>query len=845
MPKASPLQESFNGGEFSPLVYGRLGSDRYKTGLAVCKNYLPTLQGPITRRPGTYYVSAVKDSTKKTRIMRFEFSTTQAYIIEFGNLYCRFYRNNGQILETALNITAVTGANPGVVTSNAHGYSNGDEVYITGVLGMTQLNGRNFKVANVTANTFELNTLDGATVDTSGYTAYASAGTCARVYTVVTTYAEADLFSLNVTQSADTLYIVANGYAPRKLTRSGHTSWTLTTIALIDGPYMAQNTTSTTMTLAGAGPYTMTASAITGINSGTGFAATDVGRNFRLKIGTVWTWVTITAWTSTTVVTVTFQGGAAAVTATATAVWRMGLYGGPNGYPSVVAFHEDRLGLGGCTQFPQRIDLSNTGDYENYGPSDQAGVIVDSNALAFTLNSSDVNVLRWMISHEKGLLVGTVGGEWSVTPSVQIEALSPTNINAKQVTFYGSANVAPIVLGKSVLFASRSAKKLREMSYYFEVDGFQSPDRTLLSEHITGSTGIKQMAYQKEPQPIVWAVRNDGVLASMVYNREEGTLVTGWSRHIVGGVSDAASTAAVVESVAVIPSADGTRDDVWLVVKRYINGATKRTIEYVTRFFDDSVAQKDAFFVDCGLTYDAPVTISGATKANPVVVTANAHGFANGDSVLISDVAGMTQLNGNTYVVANKTANTFELKNAAGTANIDGTAYSTYVSGGSVRKYVTTITGLWHLEGQSVTILGDGAVQPDQTVANGTITLSIRATTVQIGLGYNSDGQMLRVEAGAADGTALGKTRRTHKVALLVYRSLGLKLGMSFTKLTPIIFRKTSDALSRAVPLFSGLKVELPDADYDLDNQLCWRQDLPLPSTILAVSPQLHTQDAA
>lgn len=844
MAKASPIQDNFNGGEFSPLYQGRVSQDRYKTGVALLKNYVPTIQGPITRRPGSYYVAATKDSSKKTRLVRFEFSTTQAYIIEFGDLYCRFYKDNGQILEASKVITGASQASPCVVTSVAHGFSNGDEVFITGIVGMTQLNGRNFKVAGVAANTFQLQYLDGTSVDSTGFTAYASAGTVARVYTVTTTYAEADLFNLNFVQSADTLYIVNSGYAPRTLTRTAHTSWTLAVATFIDGPYMPANTTTTTWTYTGAGPYTLTASATTGINGGTGFAASDVGRLIRSFQGTKWTWLTITGFTSNTVVTATFVGGAAVVTAAAFTTWRLGLWGGPNGYPGVATFHEDRLCLAACPAFPQRIDMSNTGDYLNFQASASDGTLVDSNALGFTLNASDVNVIRWMISHEKGLLAGTVGGEWAITPSVQVEAISPTNINAKQVTFYGSAAVAPVVIGKSVLFLNRSSKKLREMSYYFEVDGFQSPDRTVLAEHITGTTGIKQIAYQKDPHPIVWCVRNDGVLVGMTYTREEGQLIVGWHRHIIGGFSDAAGSDAIVESVAVIPSPDGNREDLWMVVKRYVNGATKRTIEYMTRYFDNSVAQKDSFFVDCGLTYDLPIAITGATKANPVVVTATAHGFANGDAVLISDILGMTQLNGNTYIVANVTANTFELKDQTGATNVNGTAYNTYVSGGFVRKYVTTISGMWHLEGQTVAVLADGAVQPSVTITNGTVTLANRATTVQLGLAYNSDGQLLRLEAGASDGTALGKTRRTHKVAFLFYRSLGLKFGTSFLHLTPLIFRRTSDLLSRAVPLYSGFQVQQPDSDYDTDNQICWRQEQPLPSTILAIAPQLYTQDA-
>jgi hypothetical protein len=833
---------------------GRVDVDRYKTALEVCLNYLPVIQGALVRRPGTYFAAEIKDSTKKSRLQRFEFSITQAYAIEFGNLSIRFYRDNGQIVETALNITGITQANPAVVTSVAHGLSNGQEVFITAVGGMTQLNGRNFKVANVAANTFELQYMDGTNVDSTTFGAYTSGGTASRVYTVTSTYLEADLFALKFTQSADVLYITHKSYRPRKLTRTAHTSWTISAIDFLDGPYLAENTTSTTLTpSATSGSVTITASATTGINGGTGFVSTDVGRLIRIKdAANNWTWLEITAFTSTTVVTATVRGPALATTA-ARSTWRLGVWSDTTGWPSCSCFHEDRLLFAGATSNPQRMDGSNTGDYENFAPTQAAGTITDAHAISFTFNANDVNVARWLSSEEKGLLAGTLGGEWVVKPSTQGEALTPTNISAKQVTFYGSADIQPVQVGKSTVYVQRSKKKVREMTYFFDVDGFRSPDLTQLSDHITGELGIAQVAFQKEPQSIFWCVREDGVLASMTYERDLESLKVGWARHIVGGVSDAASSDAVVESACCIPAPDGTRDELWLIVRRRINGKTVRYVEYMDKLFDAHIEQKDSFFVDSGLTYDAPLVITGITNASPAVVTSNGHGLSNGDRVLISDVKGymesssadaISAINGHSFVVAGVTANTFELTNKnGGTGNFDGTSFTVYVSGGEARKYVSTVSGLWHLEGQSVTVLGDGAVQPSKTVANGAVTLATSATTVQLGLPYNSDGQLLRLEAGSADGTAMGKTRRVHRLGLLLYRTLGLKIGTTFDNLDPIVFRETSDALTRAVPLFSGIKSETLEADYDFENQVCWRQDQPLPGTILALMPQQVTQD--
>lgn len=751
MPKASPIQSNFNSGEFSPLVYGRVDYKKYPSGMKTCLNHVVLVQGPAQGRSGTKFAAEVKDSSKKTRVVRFEFSTTQAYIIEFGDQYLRYYKDNARVTLTAQNVTGITKANPAVVTySGADTYANGDRVVITGVVGMHQVNNREFTVANVNAgaNTFEL-----SGVNSSAYGTYTSGGEIAELYEISTPYLEADLFQLKFNQSADTLYIAHPSYAQRKLTRSAHTSWTLSTITFSDGPYLATNVSATTLTLSGTtGSVTVTASAATFT------VTTDIGRLIRWKDpANNWTWLTITATASTTSVTATISGPDASA-GTATVNWRLGVWSITTGFPGAVSFFEDRLFWGGSTSYPQRLDGSKSGDYENMAPTNAAGTIANDNAVAFTLNASDVNVIRWLADDEKGLLVGTVGGEWLVRPSTQSEALSPTNISAKRSTTYGSANVQPIRAGRSTIFVQRLARKLRELAYVFEVDGFRAPDLTVLSEHVTRG-GITEIAYQQEPQSIVWGVRADGILTGLTYEREQE--VVGWHRHQIGGVFGSGS--AVVESVAVIPSSDGTRHEAWLVVKRTINGGTKRYIEHLTKLYEDGDNQEDAFFVDSGLTYDGAST--------------------------------------------------------------------------------STITGLFHLEGQTVAILANGAAHPTKTVSGGAVTLDRAVTKAQIGLPYNMDGALLRLESGAADGTAQGKTKRIHRVVFRLHNTLGLKIGPDFDHLTPVIFRSASDDTNAAVPLFSGDKLELWDGDYDRDGYICWRQDQPLPVTVEAVMPQLHTQD--
>lgn len=846
MGKVSTIQHNFNAGEISPLMYARSDVAKYKNALMVCLNAFPLVQGGWTRRPGEYYVAPTK-ANGAARMVRFEFSITQAYEIEFGNGYCRFYMNHGAIENASQAITAVTRANPGVLTYVGADPANGDDIEVAGVVGMTQLNGRRFTVGGVNtgANTLQLLDPDGVTnIDTTNYTAYSSGGTMSPVYTLATTYAAADIFALKFAQSADTLYITHPSYPPRKMTRTAHNAWTITDITFLDGPYLAQNATTTTLTLSTTtGSLTVTASAAV-------FAAADVGRLIRWQDpANNWTWLTVTAFTDSTHVTATVSGPDASA-GTATKNWRLGSWGAGQGYPGAVCFDQNRLCFGGSTAYPQRIDCSNSSDYENFAPSSVAGTVSDSSAIAVTLNASDVNVIRWLQDDEKGLLVGTVGGEWILRPSITTAAISPTNIQASRSTTYGSANVAPIKAGRGTLYLQRSGRKMRELAYNWQVDGFVAPDMTLLSEHITLG-GLLQLAFQQETQAIVWGVRADGVLTGFTYEREQDVL--GWHRHSFGGYSNAAHTAgAKVESAASIPAPDGVRDETWTIVNRYINGKTRRYIGYLKKPWERGDAQADAFFVDAGLSLNNTVaqTLTPGTGANvkgttSVIFAAGGAIFAAGDVNRYIhydwtgyDSEGLPSVNRAVAVITGYTDSTHV------TATIL-TAWPdlTLIASAAWRMTVTSVTGLWHLEGETVAIFADGATLPSATVSGGTVTLSNPASKVSVGYGYNSDGQMLRIDAGAADGTAQGKIRRASSVTFRFHDTLGIKIGPSFGALVQKVFRKSSDPAGTAPPLFSGDVNWEWEGDYDRDGWICWRQDQPEPATILAVMPQLVVQD--
>jgi len=599
--RASDTQHAFNAGELSSLLLGRQDIDKYKTGLFVCLNAIPLTQGAWTRRPGMAFLHQAKHHDKDARLLPFQYSVDQSYLLEFGESYIRFYVDGALLVNASQSITTITQANPAVVTyAGADTYANGDRVLIDGAVGMTQVNLREFKVANVNvgANTFELQDSDGVNINSLAYGAYTGGGSLYEVFEVTTGFVEADLADIRITQSADTLFIFHPDFPPQKLVRVSALSWTLSDVAFTDGPYDVMNTTATTLTPSAAtgSGVTLTASAVTGINNDQGFLATDVGRLIRIREGTTWGYVLVTAFTNSTVVTVTVI---ATLTDTTTKVdWRMGIWSDTTGYPTCGTFHEDRLFLAGAALYPQRVDGSKSGVYTDFSPSNAAGTVADDNAVALVLNSDDVNAVRWMATNEKGLLVGTSAGEWQVRASTATAALTPTDLSARLATTYGSASIAPVQAGRAVLFMQQAAKKMREFAYVFEVDGFRAPEMTLLAEHITRPS-ITELAYQEQPQAIVWGVRSDGVLAGFTYERDQG--VTAWHRHELGGQSDVdGELIPVVESVAVIKSTAGTRDVAYAIVQRYVNGGVKRYIEFMTKIWEVEDEQEDAFYVDCG-----------------------------------------------------------------------------------------------------------------------------------------------------------------------------------------------------------------------------------------------------
>ena len=665
MARVAAQLTNFTAGELSPRLDGRVDLAKYPAGCATVENMVIYPHGAAARRPGTQYIAEVKSSAAKTRLIPFEFSTTQTYILEFGNQYIRFFRDNGQIL---------SGGSP---------------------------------------------------------------------YEISSPYLTAELFDIKFAQSADIMYITHPNHAVRKLSRTGHTSWSLTECNFTNGPFLDTNTSTTTLTASGvSGSVTITASSNT-------FVSTDVGRQVRIGSGHS----KITNFSSATSVTVTTTTNFPNTNASTD--WSLGAFSETTGHPSCVSFFEQRLVFAATLNNPQTVYFSKSGDYENMD-ANIGGTVADDDAIIYTIASNQVNAIRFMAA-SRTLIIGTAGGEFTVSGGGDNDAVTPTNILIKKQSNHGAANTDAIAVGNATLFLQRAKRKIRELAYNFDVDGYTAPDLTILAEHVTEGN-IVEMAYQEEPLAIVWCVRGDGELVALTYQREQE--VVAWHRHVFGGVFG--SGKAVCESVAVIPKED-SEYELYMIIKRTINGATKRYVEFLNTFDFDQTDNTSFNFLDSQLSY----------------------------------------------------------------------------SGSSA----TTISGLSHLEGQTVSILANGATHPDKVVSSGQITLDRAVTKAKIGLSYTSILKTMRIDAGSQNGSAQGKTKRIYEVTARLFESVGVEVGPDLNNMERVPFRTSSDPMDQGIPPFTGDKEVEFRGNYDTDGFMIVRQTQPLPLTLLSLYPRLITND--
>jgi len=855
---------NFTAGELSPRLDGRTDLSKYFNGAKTMENMVIHPHGGATRRPGTKFIHEVKTSSAQTRLIPFEFSTTQTYVLELGNEYMRFYKDGGIITEGNKTITAITKANPAVVTSSSHGYSNGDYVIISSVAGMNQVNGRTFKVANKTTNTFELQDVDANNIDSSDYQTYTSGGVANKIYEIATPYTTANIPTVKFAQSADIMYLVHPSYAIRELTRTGHTSWTLSTPTL---------TTSANKTVSGvtkANPGVVTTSADHGYTEGDFVTFTNIGGMTQLngnvyKVGTVGSSTTFNLQDSggTNLNTSSYGTFSAGGSDTVNKLTDPVLNVTTDYYPSSVTFFEQRLVFAGSNNNPQTVWFSKGADYTNFTTGSN-----DGDAMVYTIASNKVNAIRYL-SAQRSLIVGTVGGEFVVSASGTTSPITPTNIQIQKQTNYGAANVDAIQVANVTLFLQRAKRKIRELTYNYDVDSYVAPDMTLLAEHITENL-VTEMAYQQEPDSVVWMVRGDGYLLGMTYARPEE--VIGWHKHKLGGVfGEATITVSDYSNIATGTTITITKSDGSTVTftseaaggtspsetngwrPNESNNTTADNIyTAINAHADFTVANPSAAVVtikETSKTGTLPITI---TTSDTTRLTTADEGIAVVESVAsIPTDSNEDQL----YLIVKRTIDGTTRRYVEYLQPFDyGSDQSDafYVDSGLTYSGTSTtaITGLEHLENESVTILADGATHPVKSVSSGAVmtggslTLDRSATKAQIGLPYNSTLQTMRIEGrGSDEGTSQSRTKRINEVTLRLYKSVGVTVGSKLTNMERIPFRSSAASMDAAVPAFTGDKKIEFRGDFETDGYIYVQQTQPLPLTILSIYPRVMTND--
>lgn len=507
-------------------------------------------------------------------------------------------------------------------------------------------------------------------------------------YEISHPYLEADLPFMQFRQSGDVIYIACDGYAPRKLTRVTETNWNQTLMTFIDGPFMATNATAVTATpsVVGPGAVDWTFSAVSAINDGNGFTAGDIGRHFRfLASDGVWRWGKITAIISTVKVTTTMFN-TALPNLNARTTWKLGSWSAYSGYPVAVGIFEDRLGWGGTVLEPLTVWYSVSSGYDTYTVSNP---LVDDDAITAKMTGGKLNAVQWL-SDGRDAVIGTEGTLRALGRNDLSGALSPSNIRQRTESAIPTSYLFALLIENVLLVTDIYRTKVFETAFSQDVEGYLARELTALNEHLLAQ-GVRDWAYQSSPHKVIWMVTDEGSLLAGVYDRDQE--VFGVSECTLGGD-------AFVEAICVLPGTNADGDEVWLTVRRTIDGNVVRYQEVLSAFFREGYSVQD---------------------------------------------------------------------------------YPIYAHSAGVYQGVetNTISGIDHLEGETVGIWADGVDAGNAVVTGGTITWApaLSATLVVFGIRYLSDARTLRISVDDTNSPMIGRQVGVKEIIVDMYQSYGLEIG--------------------------------------------------------------------
>jgi hypothetical protein len=768
MPNTRILNRSFAGGELSPEMYGRIDDNKYQSGAATMRNFIASPQGPAENRAGFALVRQVKDSSKRTKLIAFTFSTTQTMVIEMGEQYFRFHTQGA---------TLVDGGSP---------------------------------------------------------------------YEVASPYLEDELFDIHYVQSADVLTLVHPNHEPRELRRLGATSWDLTTINF--GPPLASPTGVSVVRYIPTSSSTNADTYETMRYKVTAVSANLIGESAPSAEATVDNNIYVTGAKNT----ISWD---AVVGAVRYNVYRYlgGVYGyigstdtlsivdnnigadfsktvpiydneftSAGDYPGAVSYFEQRRCFAGTLNEPQNILMTKSGTENDMSYSLP---VQDDSRIKFRVAAREANTIRHIVPLTELLLL-TGSAEWRVT-SVNSDAITPTSISVRPQSYVGASNVQPAIINNSMVYAAARGGHVRELGYNWQAAGFVTNDLSIRSAHLFDNKEITDMAFSKAPIPIVWMTSTDGKLLGLTYVPEQQ--VGAWHRHDTDGV---------FESVAVV--AEGTEDILYAIIRRNINGSSVRFVErMVSRQFD---LPEDAFFVDCGSTYDGNNTTSDTMTVTGGTLWNKSESLTITSTQAIFNAPPSTSDQGDVVVLTDANKNKYRCKILSTTSTTVATVQTDNPLPASLQGVATTswamarneISGLGYLEGKTVNILATGAVHPQRVVTGGKITLDRAAAKIHIGLPIQSDLLTLPLAINV-EAYGQGRYKNINHVWLRVFKSSGIFVGPDEDNLVEAK-QRTTEAYGSAPALKSEeIKIMLTPTWQD-NGQVFVRQDDPLPLTIVGMT---------
>jgi hypothetical protein len=872
MPIANELISNFSGGEISPLMHGRIDAPIYKKSVAKMENFIATPQGPVQYRNGSVFVTNTR-LNQPAFLLPFNFSDQQTYVVECTPLKMRFYTNNAIVTGNDTLISAITNANPGSVTDTAHGYSTGDVVTINNVQGMTQLNGNNYTITKIDANTYTIG------VDTTAYGTYTGSGKATQVVGIsAITNANPGVITATHHQysNGDAVFLVGTGSM------------------LLDGQqYLVANATANTFTLTDLFGNAINTTALAVYASGavaqriyeitSSYLAADLPNLQYAQ--------------SADVLYITNQNYAPnKLIRNSNANWTVGTFtrtgtdpfGSAGNWPRSVQFDSSgRLWYGGTINFSQTLWGSSAPSSGTTAFDDFTLGTAATNSVIFTLAplfSGKVDYIEWISNTNNFMVIGTFASVRSLWGSAQGSPVTPSAVNAQPANTIGCSYDLPLANGDTLFFIQRGGQRVRSLEYDFYIQGLTTKDQIIAADHLS-QVGLVQIVQQRGYPDIMWFPRTDGKFLGFIYSRPEIEPYAGWFRGYLGGQSVNANGVmqnfAFVNAMAVSPR-NNTTDQLWFAVTRTINGQTINSVEYgadyqqfpnfrdfysgvstalgnaadLTRFNNAMFEiQKQSIYLDMAIFYDGSAL--GLSKG--VSITPSAVGVIGSSVTLTASAAIFTasmvgqQIHGK-YDVNGNGGGIVIITGFTDSQHVTATVYVPFantnaMTPGNWYLTATVLNGLSYFgNGQTVAVVADGGPAVNAVVSNGSITLQAPATTVVVGFPYIGALETLNLDVGGKSGTAQSKPRILVKAAIRFLNSVGMSFGTDYYTQSQLTIRQANFQTDRPTVPFTGIDmVQYADSwtqqDEDPEKKIVIIQSLPLPCTVSGIDGYIQTSD--